>query len=105
MGKKHKYNDYLDFTVVRDWSTGEDSLLEDAEIEHEIYALMKKLMQSPLIEAPGHRENETDIALWKQYCIAYYNSRTDEWVRCFRCPMNYRCKWKKIQAARILRDA
>jgi hypothetical protein len=40
-GKKLKYNPYLQYTEVMRWSTGPDSLLEQAQIDHEIYTLMK----------------------------------------------------------------
>ena len=53
---------------------------------------MKLFMHaSGLKKTPGHRAKETDIHLWKQYSKEYYNKKTDEWIRPFRCPMNYRC--------------
>ena len=56
---------------------------------------MKKFMQdSRLMIAPGKdpEKNKTDIALWKQQRKPYWNSRTNEWVHMFMCPMNHRCK-------------
>ena len=56
-GKKRKYNPYLKYTEVKRWITGEDSILEPAEIKREIYMLMKKFMQdSRLMKAPPLRD-------------------------------------------------
>ena len=60
---------------------------------------MKKFMQdSRLMVAPGKdpEKNKTDIALWKQQRKPYWNSRTDEMVHMFMCPMNHRCKCKAM---------
>ncbi len=46
------------------------------------------------MKAPGHEELPTDVNLWKQQRAKYYNSRTDEWIRVMKCPMNVRCKLK-----------
>ncbi len=54
---------------------------------------MKKFMQqSRLMRAPGHKQLESDVGLWKLQRAKYYNSRTDEWIRVYQCPMHYRCK-------------
>ena len=45
-GKKRKYHPYLRYTEVKRWTTGEDSMLEPAEIKREIYMLMKKLCKT-----------------------------------------------------------
>ena len=45
-GKKRKYNPYLVYTEVKRWTTGEDSILETAEIKREIYMRMKKLCKT-----------------------------------------------------------
>ena len=68
-GKKRKFAPFHEYRVVGEWATGPDSLLEDAEIEHQIKMLMKKFMQdSRLMIAPGKdpEKNKTDKALWKQ---------------------------------------
>ena len=92
-GKKRKYCPNLKYTEVKRWSTGADSVKEQAEINHTIYTLMKKFMQqSRLMKAPGHTELPTDIGLWKQHRTEYYNSRTEEWIRVMKCPNKYRCK-------------
>jgi hypothetical protein len=58
---------------------------------------MKKSMpQSRLMKAPGHKQLETDVGLWKLQRAEYYNSRTDEWIRVYQCPMSYRCKCHAI---------
>jgi hypothetical protein len=44
------------------------------------------------MKAPGHTHNVTDVGLWKLQRAEYYNSRTDEWIRVYQCPMSYRCK-------------
>ncbi len=77
------------------WKTAPDSILEPAQIDHEIYTLMKKLMQqSRLMKALGHKQLETDVGLWKLHCAKYYNSRTSEWIRVVKCPLRYHCKCK-----------
>jgi hypothetical protein len=49
-GKKRNYNPYLQYTEIKRWPTCTDSLLEPAQINQEIYTLMKKYMhQSRLI--------------------------------------------------------
>ena len=74
-GKKRTYHPYLVYTEVKQWATGEDSMLDPAEIKREIYMLMKKFMQdSRLIKAPGHKTIDTDIAYWKLHRAEYYNS-------------------------------
>ncbi len=44
-GKKRKHNPYLQYTEVKLWKTGPDSLLEPAQINHEMYTHIKKFMQ------------------------------------------------------------
>ena len=36
------------------------------------------------MKVPGHRENPTDIALWKQHHAVHYNLSEDVWVQCFK---------------------
>ena len=65
-GKKRTYHPYLVYTEVKRWATGEDSILDPAEIKREQYMLMKKFMQdSRLMKAPGHKTLDTDIAVRK----------------------------------------
>ena len=65
-GKKRKYSLYLVYTEVKRWTTGEDSMLDPAEIKREIYMLMKKFMQdSRLMQTPAHEQLKVDMALWK----------------------------------------
>ena len=94
--KKRKGSAYLKYTEIKRRSTRKDSMLEPAQISHEIYTLMKKFMQqSRLMKAQGHRELPTDLGLWKRrHRKEYSNSRTDEleWIRVMTCPMKYRCK-------------
>ena len=99
MGKKHKFAPFHEYRVVGRWATSHDSLLEPAEIEHQIKMLMKKFMQdrdSRLMIALGkdQEKNKTDKALWKQQPKEYWNSRTDEMVHTFKCPMDHRCRCK-----------
>jgi hypothetical protein len=48
------------------WQTGSDSVLEPAQIDHAIYTLMKKFVQqNRLMKAPGHKQNATNVGLWK----------------------------------------
>ena len=92
-GKKRKYSAYLNYTEVKRWSTSADSVKEPADINHEIYTPMKKFMQqSRLMKAPGHKELPTDIGLWKQYRVEYFNWRTDDWIQVMKCPLKYQCK-------------
>ena len=63
-GKKRDHKGYLNFTVVKQCTTGEDAESEDEDIEHEIYTLMKKFMQqSRMMKDPAHRDNPNDIIL------------------------------------------
>ncbi len=52
------------------------------------------MQQSRLMKAPGHKQLDTDVGLWKLQRQEYHNSRTDEWIRVYKCPMHYRCKCK-----------
>ncbi len=59
-GKQRKHNPYFQYTEVMRWKIGPDSLLEPAQIDHEIYTLMKRFMQqSRLMKAPGHKQLDT----------------------------------------------
>jgi hypothetical protein len=93
-GKKRNYtgcHKYL-FQVIKQWVTGEDAILEDTEIQHEVYTEMKKFMHvSGLKKTPCHKQKETDIHLWKQYSKAYRNYKTCDWTRPFQCPLHNRC--------------
>ncbi len=63
-GKKRNYNGYHTYRLVQEWATGPHALLEDAEIQHEIYTEMKKYMHaSGLKKTPGHKTKETDMHL------------------------------------------
>ena len=87
-GKKREYHPFLEYREVKRWSTGDDSELEPPEIKRENYMLMKKFMQdSQLMQTPGHPDKKTDIGLWKQQRVEYFNSRTDEMIHVFKCPM------------------
>ena len=78
---------------MKQWTTGPQATKEDKVIDHEIYTEMKQFMHaSGLKKSPGHRAKERDIHLWKQYSKEYCNKKTYEWIRLFRCPMNYRCE-------------
>ena len=48
-GKRRKFAPFLVYREVGRWSTGEDSLLEKAEIDHQIKMQMKKYMQDSLL--------------------------------------------------------
>jgi hypothetical protein len=96
-GKKQEYHPFLQYTESKRWKTCSDSVLEPAQIDHETYTLMRKFMQqSRLMKAPGHKQLDTDVGLWKLRRAEYYNSRTDEWIRVYKCPMSYRCKCKAL---------
>jgi hypothetical protein len=61
-------------------------VLEDAEIQHEIYPEMKKFMHpSGLKKTPGNKLKATDIHIWKQYSKAYSNNKACELTRPFQC--------------------
>jgi hypothetical protein len=94
-GKKLKYQGYLDYRVIGIWVKEDQGQLDDADIDHEIRKRMERFMtDSRLFKPPGHHEITTDIHLWKQFCQPYLNSRTDEWISPFRCPMAKRCDRK-----------
>ena len=76
-GKKRSYTGPIVYRVVQEWTTGPQAMLEDREIEHQIYIEMKNYMHaSGLKKTPGHKQKDTDIHLWKQCTKAYYN-KTD----------------------------
>ena len=86
-GKKREYHPFRQYTEVK--QTGSEPELETEEIHHEIYSCMKMFMQqSRLMKAPGHKQNATDVGLWKLQRQEYHNSRTDEWIRVYQCPMH-----------------
>ena len=86
-GKKREYHPFRQYTEIKRWKTGAESELEEEQINHEIYTLMKKFMQaSRLMKAPGHKQLDSDMGLWKLQRAEYYNSRTDEWIRVYQCP-------------------
>ena len=45
-GKKREYHPFRQYTEIKRWKTGAESELEDEQINHEIYTLMKKFMQA-----------------------------------------------------------
>ena len=64
-GKKRNYTGYQKYRFIKQWVTGEDAVLEEAKIQHEIYTEMKKFMHaSGLKKTRGHKQKETDIHLW-----------------------------------------
>ena len=110
-GKKSNHSGRHSYRVIKEWPTGQHALLEDAEIEHEIYTKMKRIMHaSNLKKSPRHKAKETDIHLWKQYSKEYHNKRSDKWTRPFRCPMQMSSAGEtnhlaRLQAARVQRYA
>jgi hypothetical protein len=50
------------------------------------------MQQSPLMKAPGRKQNVTDVGLWKVHRAEYFKSRTEERIRVYQCPMSYLCK-------------
>jgi hypothetical protein len=52
------------------------------------------MTDSRFFKPPGHHEKPNDIHIWKQFCQPYFNSRTDEWIRPFRCAMAQSCDCK-----------
>ncbi len=73
------------------WATGEDAVLEEAEIQHQIYTVMKKFMhESGLKKTPGIKPKDTNFNLWKQFSKAYHNNKTGNWTLPFRCPLRNR---------------
>ncbi len=80
-GQKREHHPYLQYIEVMRWKTCPESILEPAQIEHEIYTYMKRFMQqSRLMKAPGHKQLDTDVGLWKLHRADYYNSRTSKWI-------------------------
>ena len=45
-GKKREYHPFRQYTEIKRRKTGAESELEDEQINHEIYTLMKKFMQA-----------------------------------------------------------
>ncbi len=73
-GKKREYRPFLKYTEVMRWKTWPDFVLEPAQNDHAIYTLMKKFMQqSSLMKAPGHRQLDTCVGLWKLQHAEYHH--------------------------------
>ena len=92
-GKKRNYTGYQKYRFIKQWVNGEDAVLEEAEIQHEIYTEIKKFMHASGLKkkTPGRKPKETDIHLWKQYSKAYRTNRTGDWMLPFLCPLSNRC--------------
>jgi hypothetical protein len=55
-GKKRNYTGYQKYRFIKQWVTGGDAVLEETEIQHEIYTEMKKFMHaSGLKKTLGHK--------------------------------------------------
>jgi hypothetical protein len=94
-GKKHKYQGYLDYRVIGTWVKGDQGQLDDTDIDHGIRKRMERFKtDSRLFKPPGHHGKPTNIHLWKQLREPYFNSRSDEWIRPFRCSKAKRCDCK-----------
>ena len=50
------------------------------------------MQDARLFKTPGHKSKSTDIHLWKLYSKEYYNKKSEERVRIYKCPMAHRCK-------------
>jgi hypothetical protein len=78
--------------MIWTWVKEVQGQLDDTDIDHEIHKHMKRFMtDSSFFKPPNHHEKPTNIHLWKQFRQPYFNSRTDEWICPFRCPMAKPC--------------
>ena len=66
-GGPRKWNGRADYTLVKQWVTGEHATMEDEDIERELFELARDWMwASKLKKTPGHKSLATDFAMWKQ---------------------------------------
>ena len=91
---KRKWNGRAEYTLLKKWVIGEEAEMESEDIDRELFELAREWMAvSKLKKLPGHIDNPTDVALWKQF-REYTVKKGLVKIRIFRCPLRYRCKCK-----------
>ena len=83
--------DGSEYVLMKTWVTGEKAVMEEEDIQMEIFDLARAWMNDSLLfKVPGQVEGEFDVALWK--CFRSYRTRSGSHsIRLFHCPMHYLC--------------
>ena len=93
-GGPRKWNGRADYTLVKQWVTGETATMEQEDIDRELFELARDWMwASKLKKTPGHKELPTDFAMWKQN-RTFHKKKTGVTVTTYRCPLLHRCNCK-----------
>ncbi len=88
---KWKWNGKMEWTLMKQWVTGQKAEMEQEDIDRELFELAREWMAvSKLRKIPCHVANETNVALWKQF-REYPKQKGAILVRLFRCPLSYQC--------------
>jgi hypothetical protein len=84
--------EYSEYTLMKTWTTGDEAVMEEEDIQMEMFELTRAWMnESLLFKMPGQVDGELDFALWK--CFRSYRTQSGSHsFRVFQCPMRYLCK-------------
>ena len=90
-GGPRKWNGRADYTLVKQWVTGEHATMEEEDIERELFELARDWMwASKLKKTPGHKSLPTDFAMWKQN-KKQIKKKSGLEVITYRCPLLHHC--------------
>ncbi len=57
----------LVWTTVKTWVTGERAQFEDADIKYQLELAVREIMtESGIVKLPGHKDNKTDLGMFKK---------------------------------------
>ena len=66
---------YSEYVLMKTWVTGEKAVMEEEDIQMELFDLARAWMNDSLLfKVPGQVEGEFDVALWK--CFRSYRTRS-----------------------------
>ncbi len=88
---KQKWNGKMEWTLMKQWVTGQKAEMEQEDIDRELFKLACEWMAvSKLRKIPCHVAKETNVALWKQF-REYLKQKGAILVLLSRCPLSYLC--------------
>ncbi len=80
----------LEYVLIKEWVTGEKAVMDDEDIEHEMFNAARDYMSASLLrKVPNHFSKPTDYYLWK--LVRDWTTKRGVRNRFFRCPMRFRC--------------
>ena len=80
----------LDYVLIKEWVTGEKAVMDEEDIEHEMFNAARDFMSASLLrKLPNHFSKPTDYYLWK--LVRDRTTKLGVRNRFFRCPMRFRC--------------